>query len=315
MFHLPVRRRYGQGVFRCRPWRVLPSNSANLAVFCGVLNGGSGQQPPAREVPEWQLLARSAPLSCRLFAGLLEHASMLVFRSLIFAVLFYAFTAISAVVATLIALVLPKQLAAFARFWSRTWLATYKNICGVSYELRGKENIPQGGCILAIKHQSVWDTCALFAIFDRPVYVLKSELMVIPFFGWALARLGCIPVKRGTGKRALDDMVRGTRIALMQTKQVVIFPEGTRTRVGQVASYKTGISHLYSALGVACVPVALNSGMLWPRRKFLRPPGLIIVQILPPIPPGLDRKEMFDRLVSSIEDVSQRLCRAGDVYP
>ena len=233
---------------------------------------------------------------------------MLVLRSLIFSILFYGFFALSAVAAAAISLISPKSLPPFTRLWSRTWLAMYRAICGVSYEVRGKENIPQGGCLLAVKHQSVWDTCALFAIFDRPVYVLKSELMFIPFFGWALSRLGCIPVKRGTGKSALDNMVRGTRIALMQSKQVVIFPEGTRTMVGQVASYKTGISHLYTALEVACIPVALNSGALWPRRKFLRPPGTISVEVLSPIPPGLGRKEMFDLLVGKIEAASERLC-------
>ena len=233
--------------------------------------------------------------------------SMLVLRSLVFALLFYGLTAISAVVATLISVMLPNRLPAFARFWARRWLAMYESICGVTYEIRGVENVPAGGCILAMKHQSVWDTCALFAIFERPVYVLKSELMLIPFFGWALARLGCIPVKRGTGRRALDDMVEGTRSALADDKQVVIFPEGTRTLVGQPASYKTGISYLYKALGVACIPVALNSGLLWPRRKFLRPPGQIIIQVLPAIPPGMERKAMFDRLVNTIEAASERL--------
>jgi 1-acyl-sn-glycerol-3-phosphate acyltransferase len=234
---------------------------------------------------------------------------MLVLRSLIFSTLFYGFFALSAVAAAAISLISPKSLWPFTKFWSRTWLAMYRAICGVSYEVRGMENIPQGGCLLAVKHQSVWDTCALFAIFDRPVYVLKSELMFIPFFGWALARLGCIPVKRGTGKSALDNMVHGTRSALTRGDQVVIFPEGTRTMVGQVANYKTGISHLYTALEVACIPVALNSGALWPRRKFLRPPGTISVEVLSPIPPGLDRKEMFDLMVGAIEAASERLNR------
>ena len=160
---------------------------------------------------------------------------MLALRSLVFSILFYAWFASSAVLAAIISLVFPKRLAGFTRFWSSSWLAMYRAICGVSYEVRGRENLPKGGCVIAMKHQSVWDTCAMFAIFDRPVYVLKSELMFIPFFGWALARLGCIPVKRGTGKSALDAMVRGTRIALARGKQVVIFPEGTRTRVGQRA--------------------------------------------------------------------------------
>jgi len=232
---------------------------------------------------------------------------MLALRSLMFSILFYALFAVSAVLSALISIVMPKSLPHFARFWSRTWLAMYRGICGVSYEVRGRENLPAGGCLLAMKHQSLWDTCALFAIFDRPVYVLKHELMFIPFFGWALARLGCIPVKRGTGKSALDNMVRGTRAALAQDKQVVIFPEGTRTLVGQPANYKTGISHLYKDLGVACVPVALNSGTLWPRRKFLRPPGVIRMEILESIPPGMGRKQMFDLLVAKIEGASDRL--------
>jgi 1-acyl-sn-glycerol-3-phosphate acyltransferase len=232
---------------------------------------------------------------------------MLAVRSLIFSILFYGLFACSAVAAAVISVVAPKSLPRFASFWSRTWLRMYRVICGVTYEVTGRENLPTGGCLLAIKHQSVWDTCALFAVFDRPVFVLKSELMLIPFFGWALARLGCIPVKRGTGKSALDNMVRGTRTALEQGKQVVVFPEGTRTRVGDAASYKTGISHLYKDLGVACVPVALNSGMLWPRHSFLRPPGRVRMQILAAIPPGMGRKQMFDVMVERIEVASQRL--------
>jgi len=235
---------------------------------------------------------------------------MLILRSLIFSILFYGFFSVSAVAAAGISLISPKSLPPFTRFWSRSWLAMYRAICGVNYEVRGIQNLPHGGCLLAVKHQSVWDTCALFAIFDRPVYVLKSELMFIPFFGWALARLGCIPVKRGTGKSALDNMIRGTRVALTQSKQVVIFPEGTRTMIGQAANYKTGISHLYAALEVACVPVALNSGALWPRRKFLRPPGTIVVEVLAPIPPGLSRQKMFDLMVGNIEAASERL-RSG----
>ena len=144
---------------------------------------------------------------------------MLALRSLVFSMLFYAWFVVSSVLATIISLVLPRRLPGFARFWSRTWLSMYRGICGVSYEVRGREHLPSGGCVIAMKHQSVWDTCAMFAIFERPVYVLKSELMFIPFFGWALARLGCIPVKRGTGKGALDTMVRGTQLALAKGKQ------------------------------------------------------------------------------------------------
>jgi 1-acyl-sn-glycerol-3-phosphate acyltransferase len=226
---------------------------------------------------------------------------------LIFNVFLYVFTAICSITAMLIAIFRPRQLPAFARGWSQAWLKVYEAVCGVSYEVKGREHLPQGGCVIAMKHQSTWDTFAMFAIFREPVFVFKSELARIPFFGWTLLRMGCIPVKRGAGKAALGSMIQGTVAACSLGKQVVIFPEGTRGVVGQAAAYKTGVSHLYQAIGGAFVPVALNSGLLWPRRNFLRPPGVITVEILPPIPPGLPRKDMQQRLEDDIERASERL--------
>ena len=173
----------------------------------------------------------------------------------------------------------------------------------------GREHLPEGGCILAMKHQSTWDTFAMFAIFREPVFVFKSELTRIPFFGKALLQLGCIPVVRGTGKAALDSMIEGVAVARSRGKQVVIFPEGTRGAVGTPATYKSGISHMYAAIGGAVVPVALNSGLYWPRHQFLRPPGVITLEILPVIPPDLPRKDMQSRLVEDLEKASQRLAQ------
>jgi 1-acyl-sn-glycerol-3-phosphate acyltransferase len=232
---------------------------------------------------------------------------MLFLRSLTFNLFLYVFTALCSVVAMLIAILWPRQLHAFARWWSQAWLKVYEMVCGVSYRVQGREHLPEGGCVIAMKHQSTWDTFAMFAIFREPVFVFKSELARIPFFGWALLRLGCIPVRRGTGKAALDSMIEGTIAACSRGQQVVVFPEGTRGVVGQPATYKSGVSHLYQAMGGVVVPVALNSGLFWPRRGFLRPPGVIILEILPPIPPGLDRKDMQQRLVDDIETASQRL--------
>lgn len=237
---------------------------------------------------------------------------MLFLRSLIFNAFLYAFTALSSVIAMSIAIARPSRLPGFARWWSLTWLAAYRGICGVSYTVKGREHLPEGGCVVAMKHQSTWDTFAMFAVFRQPVFVFKSELARIPFFGWTLLRLGCIPVTRGSGKSALDSMIEGTRIACSRGKQVVIFPEGTRGTVGNAGIYKSGVSHLYQALELACVPVALNSGLLWPRRRFLRPPGLITLEILAPIPAGLERKSMQQRLEHDIETASLRLAgRAG----
>ncbi len=232
---------------------------------------------------------------------------MLFLRSLVFNVFLYVFTAVCSIVAMLIALLRPRKSAAFARWWSRAWLKVYEIVCGVSYEVKGREHLPEGGCVIAMKHQSTWDTFAMFAVFPEPVFVFKSELARIPFFGWTLLRMGCIPINRGSGKAALDSMIQGTLAAWSRGQQVVVFPEGTRGVVGQIAAYKTGVSHLYHAIGGAFVPVALNSGLLWPRRRFLRPPGVITLEILPPIAPGLHRKDMQLRLVDGIEKASQRL--------
>lgn len=235
---------------------------------------------------------------------------MLLLRSLIFNAFLYVFTAISSVLAMTIAMTAPRHSPGFARWWSRTWLAAYRGICGVTYQVRGREHLVAGGCVIVMKHQSTWDTFAMFAIFPEPVFVFKSELSHVPFFGWTLLRMGCIPVTRGAGKSALTSMIQGTLAARDRGKQIVIFPEGTRGTIGTEPSYKSGVSHLYHAIGGAFVPVALNSGRLWPRRSFLRPPGTITVEILPVIPPGLTRQDMQRRVVEQIETASLALLRS-----
>jgi 1-acyl-sn-glycerol-3-phosphate acyltransferase len=236
---------------------------------------------------------------------------MLVVRSLIFNVFFYVFTALCSVGAMLLAIVWPSRLMTIPRLWSRGWLYAYKLICGVRYEVYGTENVPGGACIIAMKHQSIWESCAVFAIFGRPIFVLKSELMWIPIFGWVMKRMGCISIRRGAGRLALASMISGAREALARGNQIVIFPEGTRSAPGAQPSYKSGVSHLYAALHVSCVPVALNSGVLWPRRRFLRPPGLVTVSILPAIPAGLPRQQMLDHMILVIETATRQLNGKG----
>jgi 1-acyl-sn-glycerol-3-phosphate acyltransferase len=238
---------------------------------------------------------------------------MLVVRSLVFNVLFYVFTALCSVLGMLLAIVWPSRLMSMARLWSLGWLYAYKLICGVKHEVQGAEHVPGGTCIIAMKHQSIWESCAVFAMFRRPIFVLKSELMWIPIFGWVMKRMGCISIRRGAGRLALASMIQGAREAMAHGNQIVIFPEGTRSAPGALPSYKSGISHLYAALQVSCVPVALNSGILWPRRRFLRPPGLISVRVLPAIPAGLPRKQMFDHMILDIETACQQL--NGNVRP
>ncbi len=181
-------------------------------------------------------------------------------------------------------------------------------------EWRGIEKTPKGPCIVACKHQSLWETFSLYALLDDPVYVLKRELMWVPLFGWYMRKAGLIPIDRSAGMAALARMTARARQALIgdRPRQLVIFPEGTRRSPGAEPSYKPGIIHLYKKAGVPCVPLALNSGLFWPRRSLLRLPGTIVAEVLDPIPPGLDKDAFFTRLQDAIETTSARLIREAD---
>src|SRR5271169_4553624 len=197
----------------------------------------------------------------------------------------------------------------FIRSWAMSNLCLLRVVCGTKVEWRGVDKIPKGACIVACKHQSAWDTFALYAVFEDPAIVLKRELMWLPLFGWYMWKAGLIPIDRSAGMAALARMTNRAREVLAAGRQVLVFPEGTRRLPGAPPDYKPGIVYLYGKVGVPCVPVALNSGLYWPRRSLLRRPGTIVVEILDPIPPGLDKDAFFTRLQSSIEEAGARLLR------
>jgi 1-acyl-sn-glycerol-3-phosphate acyltransferase len=233
----------------------------------------------------------------------------IVARSLVFNALFYL-NLLGHMIAALPTLVLPYPvLRAFIRSYARSSLWLLRVICGTKVYWRGTENIPQGSCIVACKHQSAWETFALYAVLADPIYILKRELMWIPLFGWYTWKAGLIPVDRSAGMAALSRMTaRAQRaIAGSRPRQLVIFPEGTRRTPGAEPSYKPGIAHLYARLGLSCVPAALNSGLFWPRRSLIRLPGTIVVEFLPPIAPGVERAGFLAHLQDAIEDASARL--------
>jgi 1-acyl-sn-glycerol-3-phosphate acyltransferase len=193
--------------------------------------------------------------------------------------------------------------------WSNLWL--HSVICGVKMEFRGREHIPQGGCMVAAKHQSAWETMALAASFPEPRYVLKRELMWVPFFGFYLMRTGQVAVNRGKRADAIAAMNRAAALAVAEGGQLLIFPEGTRRPVGAEPTYKQGVAHMYEALNTSVVPVAINAGVFWPRRTFLKYPGTIVMEFLPPIPPGLPKDVFFERLRETIESATNRLVEEG----
>jgi 1-acyl-sn-glycerol-3-phosphate acyltransferase len=237
--------------------------------------------------------------------------AMLVFRSLLFNVAFYV-NLVFWLIILLPALLVPRRtFMSAAKLWARSSLWLLRVLAGTKIEVRGREKIPEGGFLIASKHQSLWETFALLPLFDDPAFILKRELMWIPFFGWYTWKGGSVPVNRRAGSQALIQMTARAREEARHGRQILIFPEGTRRPAGAPPAYKFGVAHLYQNLGVDCLPVALNSGLYWPRRRFIRRPGTIRVEILDPIPPGLPRDVFFRTLQDSIETASERLLAEG----
>jgi 1-acyl-sn-glycerol-3-phosphate acyltransferase len=158
----------------------------------------------------------------------------------------------------------------------------------------------------------VWETFALLTLFDDPAYIFKRELGWIPVFGWYAVKSRMVPVDRGARGGAIAGMIERAAEELKRGRQIIIFPEGTRTAPRAPPAYKSGVARLYAATGVPCLPVALNSGLYWPRRKFLRHPGTIVLEVLDPIPPGLDRETFAARLEREIETATGRLVAEGE---
>jgi 1-acyl-sn-glycerol-3-phosphate acyltransferase len=231
------------------------------------------------------------------------------FRSLLYNIVFYVNLLLFLVVGSPFYVTPRKWSIRALQAWATTSLWWLKVICGTTYEVRGRENIPQGAVLVAAKHQSTWETFALLPLFDDPAMVLKRELIFIPLFGWFIPKFRMIPIERSSGAQGLKVMVARAKEAVQMGRQIVIFPEGTRRPPGAPPDYKPGAVALYLKLGINCLPVALNSGVFWPRRKFLRYPGRIVVEILPAIEAGLKRQEFSQRLESAIETATERLVK------
>jgi 1-acyl-sn-glycerol-3-phosphate acyltransferase len=241
-----------------------------------------------------------------------QVACVLIIRSLVFNVLFYL-NLLVLVIAALPTLVMPRRaILAIAKFWARTNIWLLRAICGITVEYRGLDKIPRGPLIIASKHQSTWETFALLPLVSDPVYIMKRELMWIPFFGWHTWKAGMIGIDRSKGPQALAGMNACARRELANNRQIIIFPEGTRRPPGAEPHYRYGVMHLYMETGVTCVPIALNSGLFWPLRSLRRYPGTIRVEVLDPIEPGLDKAEFFVLLQREIEAATGRLVREGE---
>jgi 1-acyl-sn-glycerol-3-phosphate acyltransferase len=163
--------------------------------------------------------------------------------------------------------------------WAISNLWLLEKICGISFIVEGQENIPEEPCVIMCKHQSTWETLALQAIFPPQVWVLKRELLWIPFFGWGLAALNPIAIDRSAGRKALQQVIEQGKVRLQSGAWVVIFPEGTRIASGFMGRFGIGGARLAVEAGVSVVPVAHDAGKVWPRHGFLKTPGVIKIII------------------------------------
>ncbi len=228
-------------------------------------------------------------------------------RSILFAIVFYVNTALF--------LVLGSPLLLGPRRWAMMGLKAHSHaslfwlrlIVGIKLEVRGREHMPAPPVLVAAKHQSAWDTFALITLFKDPAMVMKAELGWIPFYGWFSHKFRHIFVKRDRGPSALKSLIRDARDRAAACREIVIFPEGTRRAPGAPPDYKPGVVAIYEALDVPCVPLALNSGLFWPRRQLERYPGTIVVEFLEPIPPELPRGAFRQLLQERIETASAHL--------
>ena len=205
------------------------------------------------------------------------------------------------------ALLLPQSVVKFGtRLWCKLQLWGLRVIAGQRYEVRGA--VPAPGALVAAKHMGMWDTLVLYLLLRDVTIVLKRELLFVPFYGWYALKVGFIFIDRQAGASALRKLLARAADALKRKQSLLIFPEGTRKRPGAPPDYKPGIAAIYDRLGVACVPVALNSGLYWAGPSgFLKLPGTIVVEFLPAIPPGIQRKQFMQQLQELIETSTANL--------
>lgn len=240
---------------------------------------------------------------------------MILLRSLLFQLWFWT-TSILLNIIWLPSLVLPRAaLLRGQKIWAATTMWGLKHIVGLDYEVRGREHIQPGAALYAGKHFSMWETLAIQLILKDPAAILKRELTWIPVFGWFLLKSEQVVVNRSAHAKALRQMLATAKSRIAAGREIVIFPEGTRKPVGVPPDYKSGVAALYGALDVPCVPVALNSGLYWMRKGPIRKPGTIVIEFLPPIPPGLKRREFMTELERTVEAASARLLAEGGFTP
>jgi 1-acyl-sn-glycerol-3-phosphate acyltransferase len=232
-------------------------------------------------------------------------------RSLLYNIWFYLSLAIIGLACMPFAYFSRRNAIAAIRFWARMQRAALHIICGIRTEFRGLENVPVDAAVIAMKHQSTYDTIAPFIFLADPAFILKQELLKAPVFGVYASRSGMIPIDRGGHARTLIKMLAAAKVEAAKGRGIVIFPEGTRQDVDVPTELKPGAFAIYRALGAPCVPVALNTGLCWKGSGFTRRPGVVVFEALTPIEPGLSREVFTQRLQDALHAATAKLVLEG----
>ncbi len=229
----------------------------------------------------------------------------LILRSILFNIAFYGSTGLLAFLLCWTCFLPRRYALKTAHLWNWITYQVERHILGLTYEIKGIENLPKSGCfIVAAKHQSAWETIKLHRLFNDPAIVLKKELLSIPFLGWFFKKLDMIAIDRGRGVNALKLMEKTANTVKEQGRPIIIFPQGTRVSVRRRMSYKYGAIRLYDMLQVPIIPTALNSGAFWPKKSFFKTGGIITIEFMPPIPPGVPGTEALVTMQHLIEERS-----------
>jgi 1-acyl-sn-glycerol-3-phosphate acyltransferase len=239
--------------------------------------------------------------------------TLILLRSALFNAVFFPWSVAMSLLGLPLLAAPPRYAIGWVRLWARSALWLLRVLAGIRLRVTGAEHLPRGGAIIAAKHQSAFDTIVWLVLLERPVYVLKRELLKVPVWGWLARHCGHVGVDRSAGAAALRGMVREAAAAVRDGAQVVIFPEGTRTAPGERVPYQPGVAALAAMAGPAApvVPVATDSGRFWGRRAFRKQPGTLTVAILPPLPGGLGRAALMAALETAVETETTRLLRDG----
>ena len=232
-------------------------------------------------------------------------------RSTLFWLFFLPVTVITAIMISIIFFTPLKIRIGLIKLWINFSLGLLHYFCGLKYRVEGLENIPRNGFILMSKHSSTWETIALQKFFDPMVWVVKKELTRIPFFGWGLMSLNAIALNRGTGRKAIKQLIHESRIHMDRGRILMLFPEGTRVLPMEQKPFKLGGAIVSEKTGYAVLPIAHNAGEFWPRHSWIKWPGTIRVVIGKPIEPEGKKseqiiKEVRDWITSTCEEISDR---------